>query len=483
MPSGILVPEKTNLVMAECAMDPVNFFRKEVGPLIEDNIPYDNLHIGNVKIVTPYEKLMDLLGKPVNSSTLMGMSDSHAAKVSKSGLRMDDLFNSPDRQRKFLEKDIQRYFALLHINDWDRAYVIDRCEQENAKIAGRIPQHIMDFAGAPDKEKIEFLIELYRQHVVNNSRFPLRADTRRILKEFLQQGWKVLIECSQSYWLGNQNENHWRSSTSADTSANGVIASAGYNPRRHSTAVVNIAKVPASRVGRGANPIGLVEQTYFSDRDIESLDQLKGVCEDVDSIERLFFSCIQENGIFEPKPYADKDGKEYPVNEALAIAWARQFGECGATTKKPRVLGFFDCVAHYQVNDVQGPYLSISAVDRLDHCEKIALVVGYVYHNKDGEELDSKGRTYRNGDVIRPGDEMPNEQVLEHCHPIIKVMDGWSRTPIAAGKRDPDDPLPQNLQYFIEEIELQTGAEVISIGNGEDSDHLIYIKKNRYQKS
>ncbi|MBW2964664.1 adenylosuccinate synthetase [Candidatus Woesearchaeota archaeon] len=477
MPSGILVPEKQNLIGPECVMDPVNFFNKEVKPLVADGISYDNLVVGNVKIVTPYEKLLDLLAKPPNSSTLQGMSDSHAAKVMKSGLRMDDLFQRRDVQRGRLSGDIQRYFAFLQYKGLDSEAVLDRCLKENDALPGRIPQHIVDFAGTPDNDKIEFIIDLYARMLVNNPAFPKRGDTRRILQQALRKGAKALIECSQSFWLGNQNEKHWGSSTSADTTANGVIASAGYNPRKYSTAVFNVHKLPPSRVGRGANPVGLVSQTYFSDKGIDTLDKMKGKCEDVGSIEKLFFDSIQTNGIFKPAMYKDTDGKEYPVNEALAIAWSRKFGECGATTKKPRVLGFFDCVAQYEVNQAQGPYLSISAVDRLDECDKVAMVVAYAYHHKEGKELESNGKTYRNGDVIKPGDQLPCDHVLEHCHPIFKVMDGWKRSPIGKGKRGDDDPLPVELQYFIMEIEDRTGSEVIAIGNGPESDDLIYIQK------
>jgi adenylosuccinate synthase len=129
------------------------------------------------------------------------------------------------------------------------------------------------------------------------------------------------------------------------------------------------------------------------------------------------------------------------------------------------------------VNDVQGPYLSISAMDRGDDMDHVGMTVGYVFHHPKDDLLDSNGITYKNGDIIRIGDEYPCDHVLEHCYPIIKVMPGWKETPIGVGKRKADDALPENVQKFIGAVEDFTGFNVISIGNGQDTKNLIYIKR------
>ena len=161
----------------------------------------------------------------------------------------------------------------------------------------------------------------------------------------------------------------------------------------------------------------------------------------------------------------------------MAIGLSKKLGECGATTKKPRVLGLFDCVAHYEVNAVQGPYLSISGVDRLDGCRKVGIVVAYVYHDPQGRGSDSNGITYHDGHIISPGDALPCEELLKHCRPIVKVLEGWPDEPINSAKRAKDAPLPVGVQDLIGTIEHFTGATVISIGNGPGPDDLIYIKR------
>ncbi len=476
MPSGILVPDTQCLIGSECVMDPVSFM-DEVQTLIESYFPYeDKLFIGNVYLTLPHHKLLDFLSKPNNSSTLKGISEVHSAKVRKKGIRLDHVYFGRDIMVGRLKKELEEYRNFLSGKKMSEAEVIARCEDMNTPDLKRFPDHVLDFAKA-GRHKIDFLVDLYDRIIRDNPNFPQRADTNFMFRQGLRENWKALIECAQSYVLGNENEVHWSSATSASTSSAGTQASARYNQFNHPTITINIAKVPASRVGLGANPIGFVPQTWFSDQSIDTLDKLLGLCENTADIEREYFESIQDNGIFRPKVYFDKDGSQLLVNEALAITWSRKFGEKGATTKKPRVLGFFDCVMHYEVNDVQGPYLSISAIDRLDDCEKVAVVVGYVYHDKRNINMNSKGKVYRNGDIIRPGDQLPSEQVLAHCHPIIKVMDGWKGNPIAHDKRDPNTDLPKQLQNFLATIEYATGAEIMSIGNGKENNHLIYLKK------
>jgi adenylosuccinate synthase len=485
-PSGIMVPGKKCLVNSECVMDPVPFMEQEIQKLIDNNKPYDDLFIGNVHITLPTDKLMDLLGKPPNSSTLQGISDVHAAKARKQGIRMDHLFGSEEVLDGRLSKAMEPYFGMLAFKGWQEDYVMKRCEAMNTEKITRFPAHVLEFVEAGKgsasmqtriAKKVAYLKDLYRKTIVDNPLFPKRADTSFMLRQGLRKGEKALIECAQSRGLDNAYDKHWSSATSASTGSAGTKASASYNQEKHPTKTINIGKVPPSRVGRGANPIGLVPQTWFSDQGIDTLDKLAGKCEDVDEIERLYFSAVQDNGVFKPTVYKDKDGSELLVNEALSIAWSRKYGEKGATTQKPRVLGFFDLVMHYEVNDVQGPYLSISALDRFDECDKVAVVVGYVYHDDKTVMMESHGKLYRNGDIIRPGDQMPTEQVLKYCHPIMKVMDGWKGSPISSKVMKPDDPLPEQVKRFIGIIEHFTGAEVIAIGNGKEAGDIKYIKR------
>ncbi|MBW2977437.1 adenylosuccinate synthetase [Candidatus Woesearchaeota archaeon] len=472
-PSGLLT-RKQNAIGPNCVMDPISFMEKEIQQLIDHNIDYSNLTIGNVTIVTPYHKILDALGRK-NSSTLKGMSPSHSSKVRKKGLRLDDLFNDEDQQKKIIQADMEVYNALLAHKRKNEEELIATFEAMNEKVAGRIPAHVMDFLKAQDKA--DYLIGLYLAGVVNNPKFPKRGDVTRLIQRTLEQGDKILLEAAQAFYLSNNEVTHWRRSTSADTTSAGTKAAAGYNQERHKSVTINVHKVPTSRVGIGENPSGYVKQDYFSKRDIETLTELGAACDDFDAIQKLFFESIQDNGVIKPVIYKDDTG-EYTIGAAMAIGSAKEHEEQGATTKKPRICGIFDCVAQHKTNNTQGPYLSISAVDRLDIYDKVGLVIGYVVIEPGLEGvIDSNGTKYKNGDVIKPGDDMPCENVLKHCYPLVKVMDGWKDTPIAAGKRKPDEQLPKQCQRFLGEISHYTGSEIISIGNGAETKNLVYIQK------
>merc|ERR1712232_1246248 len=81
-----------------------------------DSVEYkDRLFIGDVHIVCPHHKLLDLMNswKNPNASTIMGMGPVHASKAKRKGIRMDHLFNDQSDSRKRLEADMFDYFASL----------------------------------------------------------------------------------------------------------------------------------------------------------------------------------------------------------------------------------------------------------------------------------------------------------------------------------------------------------------------------------
>jgi len=473
-PSGLL-KGKVNLIGPECVIDPISFMEKELQQLIDAGIPYkENLFIGNAHIVTPYHKLLDFIQSAANSSTLKGMSPIHSSKVTKRGIRLDHIFNDKEICKKRLEKDMETYVAALKARNLSEAELLKQCEAMNADGNIRMPLHVLNFVKAADK--VQYMMDMYEQRVVKNPAFPNRRDVTYAIRDTLSKGQKVLLEGPQSYWLSNASEKFWESSTSADTSAHGLLATSRFNPQKYKTLVINIHKTPASsRVGIGASPSSYIAQDYFSRQSIQTLNDLPaGACTDFDAIQKAFVSSIQPNGVVKPTVYKDGTG-EYGIGVAMAISSALHHGECGATTKKPRIVGFFDCVAHFEVNEAQGPYLSISALDRGDDYDKVGITIAYVYYSTQGLVAESNGRVYKNCDIIKAGDPLPTEQILTNCHPIVMLFDGWRDSPIYNKKRQPGTPLPKGCQDVIGAIEHFTGAEVISIGNGPNADNFIYV--------
>nr|AGT02754.1 adenylosuccinate synthase [Angomonas desouzai] len=484
-PSGLLLEGKKNYVGPECVMDPVSFMQKEVQQLVDAEIEYKSrLFIGNVHVVAPYHKLLDLLGSGKNASTLKGMSPVHASKVTKRGIRLDHIFNDEKVMRARLKRDMETYFAFLKQQGLSEGDVLQRCLEENEDGVIRVPPYVVEFVTA--KDKIQFLVDLYQKHVVQNPDFPRRADVIHELRATLLRGEKILLEGPQSYWLSNAREKFWSSSTSADTSAAGLLATSQLNFQRFKSVVINVHKAPgSSRVGVGACPSSFVAQDFFSSQNINTLlDLPEDMCRDFDAIQSTFNNRAfanrtnpdKFNGIVEPVEYKD-DAGTYNINVAMAIGSAIHHGECGAVTKKPRVCGFFDCVLHHEVNACQGPYLSISALDRGDEYDHIGLVIAYVFYSPDGSEVSCNGRVYKNGEIIRAGEPVPNESALFHCHPIVKLVKGWKDSPISAKTRKRNAPLPPAVCEYIGTIEHFTGCKVLSIGNGPNADDIIYLKQ------
>ena len=159
--------------------------------------------------------------------------------------------------------------------------------------------------------------------------------------------------------------------------------------------------------------------------------------------------------------------------------------EFGVTSGRPRVVGFFDCVAQAELIACQGPYCSISAFDRGDDYDEYGICIAYVFQHPDGTSMVSNGRTFESGTIIKAGEQLPTQQILEFCHPIVYKVSGWRDTPIFARSKwwkDQSHPmaeLPKPVCEMLDVIEHFTGTKVISIGNGPRGEDIIYIRKRR----
>src|SRR3989344_6140395 len=493
VPSAV-VSGRRCLIGTEVVLDPVSLLEEELDPLTAEGINYqDNLAVGNFHLITPYHRIMDILGSKSNSSTGVGIKAAHESKVRKTSVRLDQIFNSDNSLKSAIKKDMEsEYLGFLNQNGLSRQDVVKKLEQIQRTNPRVVPQHVLEFAKAQARGNIntavKYLVDLYVERIRNNVAFPKRTDVTKELQDLLSSGGKVLVETTQSFFLANNTEQTSGEGTSASTTAGSSIADLGIDQSRYKTVVINVFKFPgATRVGRGDIPASYTSSTTFSDSDITNLEKLGEACTDFRAIRKVYFSSIAENGLLRPVKYSDKTG-DYEVGEAMAITSSRKFGEHGATTKKPRVCGEFDCVMAAQAARGQGKYAVISAFDRGDKCEKLGLTVGYMVHfdetskniskDQQGPFMDSHGRKYRNGDIIKPGDSLPHYTILEHCHKITKIMDGWIDEPIGASHGFSErNKIPKAAMAVVAAIEHYTGLEIIGLGNGAVNDPKIYIRK------
>ena len=130
-------------------------------------------------------------------------------------------------------------------------------------------------------------------------------------------------------------------------------------------------------------------------------------------------------------------------------------GEFGATTGRPRRMGWFDCVATKYGCRIQGTTdVAFTVLDVLGYLDKIPVCVGYEYEGKMLEDF-------------------PTTQILEKCKPVIEVLDGW-KTDIR-GIRNYDD-LPEKCKAYIDFVEKKIGFPITMVSNGPSREDIIYRK-------
>ena len=128
-------------------------------------------------------------------------------------------------------------------------------------------------------------------------------------------------------------------------------------------------------------------------------------------------------------------------------------GEFGATTGRPRRMGWFDCVASKYGCRLQGTTdVAFTVVDVLGYLDEIPVCTGY--------EIDGKVTT-----------EFPVTNQLEKAKPVLEVIPGW-KCDIRGIKKYED--LPENCRKYIEFVEEHIGYPITMVSNGPGRDDIIY---------
>ena len=127
-------------------------------------------------------------------------------------------------------------------------------------------------------------------------------------------------------------------------------------------------------------------------------------------------------------------------------------GEYGATTGRPRRVGWFDAVAARYGCRIQGTTeVAFTVLDVLGYLDEIPVCVGY--------EID--------GQVTR---EFPTTSKLEKARPVLTRLPGW-KCDIRGIKRYQD--LPENCRKYIEFVEKEIEAPISMVSNGPGRDDII----------
>lgn len=128
-------------------------------------------------------------------------------------------------------------------------------------------------------------------------------------------------------------------------------------------------------------------------------------------------------------------------------------GEYGATTGRPRRMGWFDCVATRYGVEVQGAtQVCLTALDCLSYLDEIKVCTGY--------EIDGK--------IIK---DFPNTHMLKKAKPIFETLPGFKCD--IRGIKD-FNKLPKEAQDYVLFIEKEIGKPITMVSNGPKREEIIY---------
>ena len=227
---------------------------------------------------------------------------------------------------------------------------------------------------------------------------PYVCDTASFLDEALKEGKNILLE-GQLGTLKDPDHGIYPMVTSSSTLAGYGAVGAGIPPYEIRQ-VVTVCKAYSSAVGAGA---------FVSEIFGEEADELR-----------------RRGG----------DGGEY-----------------GATTGRPRRMGWFDCVASRYGCRLQGTTdVAFMVLDVLGYLDEIPVCVGY---EVDGEVTE----------------EFPVTWKLEKAKPVLTTLPGW-KCDIRGIKKYED--LPENCRKYVEFVERHIGYPITMISNGPGRDDIIY---------
>ena len=227
---------------------------------------------------------------------------------------------------------------------------------------------------------------------------PYVTDTTQLLQEAWRAGKKILFEGAQGSLL-DINLGTYPFVTSSNTTIAGVFSGTGLSPKAVDR-VVGISKAYATRVGEGPFPSELKDD---------------------------FGALLRARG-----------------------------NEFGATTGRPRRVGWLDLVAlrhAVQVNGVDDIFLT--KLDVLDDLVEIRVATAY--------EIDGERRATFSC----------HAETLERVIPVYQALPGW-RQALGASERVQD--LPKAVRFYLDFIEEFTGARIRYLGVGTERRQTIVIK-------
>ncbi|MDO8459866.1 MAG: adenylosuccinate synthetase [Nanoarchaeota archaeon] len=419
LPSGIINDSnnQTTILGNGMVIDPKELC-KELDELDSQGMSYNNLMISeDANIIMPYHIIRDQKDKSQKEggigSTGKGIGPAYTDKIARRGITMRDLI-SVDSLAKKVEAAAQYY-----------------PEQEIYINANDVIAQVM----------------LYRDRLI-----PFVKDTVSSIHEFARSGKKILLEGAQGLLLSIE---HGISPyvTSSDCSVNGTATGVGL-PASAIDLTLGIVKFPfMTRVGGGPFPTelgGKASEDYCA-----ATNHTDGSPKF--SKQREF----EENNI----PLHNVKGKviydrnhprimelmnmDNELDQGIGIRLAAS--EYGATTGRPRRIGWTDLVALKYAVGINGPVLVLTKADSIAGAEEFKLATSY--------NLNDRNHTNFRRD----------EHFLRNVKSEYKKYEGYENISNIGDY----DSLPSSLKQAIADTEEFTGGHVAVVSVGPDREDTI----------
>ncbi len=230
LPSGILTPTVTPVIGNGVVIDLEVLFR-ELDGLQARRVDTTKLVVSaNAHIIAPYNRVLDkvterFLGARRIGTTGRGIGPTYADKMSRTGIRVQDLFD-----RHILEQKVEA--ALLVKNQ-----VLAKIYNRRAIGVDEVVQELLSYAA-----RLE----------------PMVRDTSLVLQQALDRGETVLLEAGQATLL-DVDFGTYPFVTSSSATAGGACTGSGIPPTRIDR-VIAILKAYTTRVGEGPFPTELFDE-------------------------------------------------------------------------------------------------------------------------------------------------------------------------------------------------------------------------------
>jgi len=374
---------------------------KELDMLDQEGLSYNHLMISqHAHVIMPYHVTRDKMAfQKEIGTTGNGIGPCYSDKTARQGIMVRDLFDNDVLRNKI------------------------------SKIKMLYPEQNID------SEEIIRNLKPYIERIK-----PFVKDTVLEIHKLHSQGKKILIEGAQGLLLSVEHGTY-PYVTSSDCSLNGTVSGVGLSAHEVDLPL-GLIKFPfMSRVGEGPFPTE-IGKGHLASRKVEEL-----------KARSIPFK--EENDKVSYNPHDPKiiQMMKSSDEKIKSVGMRLIAGEFGATTGRPRRVGWTDAVAARYAVKINGPNFVLTKPDSLSDTGDFKIAYGYKI----------------NGRVV---DEFSNDvNILNKVSPVYKTYKGYGSLKGIQNLRE----LPKSLQEAVKDFEQFTGGRVRMISTGPERDETIVV--------